>query len=291
MHNEIKSYELETLDGRSSEFVVKKIEDIYDLQNGIEDAPHRHKYYTLIVVKEGEGWHVIDFNEFAINNHSLHFVYPGQVHQVSTKTRPAGWVINFSAEFVLQNGISSELINRVYLFNTSGYSPPLNITSAEFQMFENLMLQIISYQDKVLSYQYEAFGALLKLFFINVTSLCSVQKTTDIDQATGSNSLFFQFKQLIEKDFKTCHKVSDYANQLSVSSEHLNRYVKLQSGKSAKEFIQEKIIVEAKRMLLFTEESNKELAYSLGFEEPAHFSNFFKKYVGLTPGQFRTDNR
>jgi len=291
MHNEIKSYELETLDGRSSEFVVKKIEDIYDLQNGIEDAPHRHKYYTLIVVKEGEGRHVIDFNEFEIKKHSLHFVYPGQVHQVSTQARPEGWVINFSTEFILQNGISTELINRVYLFNTSGYSPPLNLNESEFKMFENLMLQIISYQDMALTYQYEAFGALLKLFFINVTSLCSVQKTMELDQAIGSNSLFVQFKQLIEKDFRTFHKVTDYANQLAVSSDHLNRYVKSQSGKSAKEFIQEKIIVEAKRLLLFTDESNKELAYNLGFEEPAHFSNFFKKNVGQTPGQFRAENR
>jgi AraC-like DNA-binding protein len=74
---------------------------------------------------------------------------------------------------------------------------------------------------------------------------------------------------------------------LNVTADYLNKTVKNITGKSAKEHIQTKIIIEAKRSLLFSEISSKELAYELGFEESAHFNNFFKKITGQTPSEFR----
>ena len=85
--------------------------------------------------------------------------------------------------------------------------------------------------------------------------------------------------------------VSDYASELAVTADYLNKTVKNSTGKSAKEHIQSKLIVEAKRTLLFTNISNKELSYQLGFEESAHFNNFFKKTTGITPSDFRATAR
>jgi AraC-like DNA-binding protein len=82
--------------------------------------------------------------------------------------------------------------------------------------------------------------------------------------------------------------VNDYADKLAVTPDYLNKTVKSITGKSAKEHIQSKLIVEAKRSLLFSGLSGKELAYTLGFEESAHFNNFFKKNTGLTPTEFKS---
>ncbi len=286
----IKKYSLDNYSGEEVDFIIKRVEDIFDLQNGIEDDPHRHHDYTLILMKEGEGTHVIDFNRFDIISKSIHLIYPGQVHQVITPKRSFGWVMNFNDTFLAQNSIYPELIDKVYLYNTAGYTPPLHLSEEEFVIFEGLVKQIESYNNKDISFRYDAFGALLKLLFINISSLCVLNKNTDLINAIGSNNLFTNFKKLINREYKSVHKVGDYADMLAVNSDYLNRYVKTQSGKSAKEFIQEKLVVEAKRQLIFSERSSKELAFDLGFEEPAHFNNFFKKHVGLTPGQFRQQN-
>ncbi len=286
----IKKYNLDDYAGEEVDFVIKRVEDIFELQNGIEDDPHRHHYYTLILMKEGEGTHVVDFNSFNITSHSIHLIYPGQVHQVITPKRNLGWVMNFNDSFLAQNSIYPELIDKVYLYNTAGYTPPLHLSDREFVVFEELAKQIESYNNKEVSFRYDAFGALLKLLFINISSLCALNKNPDLINAIGSNNLFTNFKKLINLEYKSLHKVGDYANKLAVSSDYLNRYVKTQSGQSAKEFIQERLVVEAKRLLIFSESSSKELAFDLGFEEPAHFNNFFKKHVGVTPGQFRQTN-
>jgi len=87
------------------------------------------------------------------------------------------------------------------------------------------------------------------------------------------------------------HMVSDYADEMAVTSDYLNKTVKNLTGKTAKDHIQSKLITEAKRSLLFSNISNKELAYELGFEESAHFNNFFKKITGQTPSEFRISAR
>ena len=97
-----------------------------------------------------------------------------------------------------------------------------------------------------------------------------------------------QFKDLIEKHFKAWHSVGQYADALNVTSDHLNRVVKSLTGKSAKEHIQDRIVVAAKRMLYFSSASAKEIAYELGFGEPGHFSQFFKKQTSVSPSQFRS---
>ncbi len=291
MHNEIATLGLTNNDGEKVDFILKDIGIIYDRLNGITDIPHKHDYYTIILVEKATGTHSIDFKEFEIKDHSIHFVYPGQVHKVYNPTRPIGWVMNFSEEFLLRNNITQNLINQVYLYNTYGDSPPLKLKHEEFIRFKNIINQFNYYSENQSVYKMDAIGAILKLFFIQISSLCSVQKNENLASSTSINNLMTRFKSLIEKNFSHLHKVSEYANLMSVSSDYLNKYIKSHSHKSAKEFIQERLIVEAKRLLHFTEESNKELAYKLGFEEPAHFSNFFKRQTGTTPGTFRLQSR
>jgi len=92
----------------------------------------------------------------------------------------------------------------------------------------------------------------------------------------------------LNKRYTTEHQVSGYADEIAVTADYLNKIVKNLTGVSAKEHIQNKLVLEAKRSLIFTDISNKELAFSLGFEEAAHFNNFFKKMTGMSPGEFRS---
>lgn len=276
--------------GNPIDFIIKRIEDVYEANNGIADLAHRHNYYTLILVEKGNGKHTIDFTSFNINFNSLHVIYPGQVHSFVTTDKPSGWVFNFTSAFLMQHGISNDIINKVYLYNSYGDTPPLSIKEEAFGIFLNLSLQIESYYKNKTEYHMDALGALLKLIFINAANLSCVQPKTELQDNIIESNLLIRFKKLIEIQYAENHKVNNYADQLSVNADYLNKYVRAQLGKSAKELIQDKILVEAKRQLIFSDMSNKELAFYLGFEEPAHFSNFFKKYTSTTPKQFKLPN-
>ncbi len=290
-HNKVLTYNLDNQEDKISGFNLKKIELIYDRLNGIEDAPHRHSYYTLILINKADGIHRIDFKEYSIVNKSIHFIYPGQVHQFITNSRPDGWVLNFSPDFLIHNNIFPEIVNGVYLYNSTGDSPPLLLSNDEYSNFAEIMHQINKYYNSNIKYQYEALGSLLKLLFINANSHCSLSSNSMMKEATGTNHILIKFKDKIEDEYNHTHKVYDYAEMLNVTSDYLNKSIKAHTGKSAKEFIQERVLLESKRLLLFSDKTNKELAYYLGFEEPAHFNNFFKKMVGTTPGEFRETAR
>ncbi|MCW0483260.1 AraC family transcriptional regulator [Gaoshiqia sediminis] len=291
MHNEITTYGLTDLNGAPVEFILKDMGALYEAATGEADRPHRHDYFTILLIEKASGKHIIDFQEYQLFDHCLYFIYPGQVHQLIASEKPTGWVLNFSKSFLVHNNISDQMINDVYLFNKHGETPPLPVNETDFQNYKNLVWQISQYRDLELDYKNEAMGALLKLILIHSNTHCTLHKEKNPQRLEAGNQLVRRFKKLIDLHYKELHKVSDYADKLLVTSDYLNKSVKSLTGKSAKEYILERILVEAKRVLLFTELSNKELAFELGFEEPAHFSNFFKKYNGLSPIDFRNSAR
>ncbi|HKI89983.1 MAG TPA: helix-turn-helix domain-containing protein, partial [Draconibacterium sp.] len=102
----------------------------------------------------------------------------------------------------------------------------------------------------------------------------------------AANSILRSFKILVNEHFSAWHQTTDYANELNVTPDYLNRVIKSLTGKTAKEFIQARIVIEAKRLIAFSDLNAKEIGYQLGFTEPANFSAFFKKNTGLPPSQF-----
>ncbi len=99
------------------------METIWDEQNGTPDVAHRHGFYTVFS-RNGQGTHTIDYNKYSINDHSLFFVSPGQVHAVESDSRPRGFVLLFSQEFLLNNGIELCFLNDLHLFHDYGETPP-----------------------------------------------------------------------------------------------------------------------------------------------------------------------
>lgn len=291
MHDEIKTYELTDRNGIPTDFILKNMGELYERSGGKPDRPHRHNYYTLLLVQQGKGTHIIDFKEYGLSDNSLHFIHPGQVHQLVASEKPEGWVINFSNLFLVRNHIPDRMIEDVYLFNKYSESPPLPVPANQFDHYMDIIRQIRLYDGLEMEYKREALGALLKLLLIQSNNHCTRYKNENPQSVETGNQLVRNFKELIDLHYQQYHKVSDYAKMLAVTGDYLNKSVKTLTGKSAKEFILDRILIEAKRVLLFTELSNKELSYTLGFEEPAHFSNFFKRYSGVSPMDFRNSAR
>ncbi len=287
LHKDIKTYSFAEMALQYSDFALKRMDDIYRSTQGAPDVPHRHDYYTIVFIEKGEGIHFVDFTQYKIEDHTIYFIQPGQMHQVILKSEPIGWVITFTEQFLISNSISEKMINDIYLFNDYGQSPPLPINDRDLPVYKSLIEQMNFFASSLESYMLEAVGSLLKLFLIQSNNHCSLHKSDNPQLLETGNHLLRSFKQSLNKNYAKAHMVSDYADELAVTADYLNKTVKNITGKSAKEHIQAKLIIEAKRSLLFSSINGKELAYELGFEESAHFNNFFKKITGQTPSEFR----
>jgi AraC-like DNA-binding protein len=269
-------------------FNLTLMETIYDTNNGTTNEPHRHDYYTIIWIKESEGYHQIDFNRYALGHQQVYFVSPGQVHQIHTVSRPRGIVISFNRDFLAFSNISEQFIYHVNLFRPFSENPPLNLDDDTVLKLERITGEIKACQDHPLPFHDHAIGALMKLFLIYCNQICHIDPETGSDQQR--TQLVLNFKTLVEQRKHETHKVKDYADELFITPKHLNAVIKSALGYTAKEYIQDRVITEAKRMLLHTSYTMKEIGFHLGFNDPVHFSSFFRKCTGISPSEFKRSN-
>ena len=270
----------------SLDFRLESMETIYQKAKGKPDRPHRHDYYTVLFVSKAKGKHVIDYKTYPFGNLEVHFVSPGQVHQVVVTSKPKGYVITFSRDFLAENNIPESFIQNINLFKEIGENPPLQLDENTYQKLNRVILEMYECLPKDLLYRKRALGALLQLFLIySNNSLLLDEK--QLDEENPNVCILRDFKTLVDEKFQEMHKVNAYAELMNLSSKHLSQTIKNQTGKTAKNLINDRLLLEAKRLLLHTDLSVKEIAYQLGFEEPLHFSGFFKKQAKKSPSEFR----
>ena len=284
--NIVKTYQNVNNKIDSISFGISKMEDIYTKRNGRVDEPHRHNYYTVLIVNKAKGQHKIDFNSYELSNKQIYFVAPGQVHQVIEEEQSFGFAMTFSNQFLIENSIQLSFIESLNLFQNYGQNPPLIPTENQFEAIEGFSNQIFNLFNSEANMKFLSIGAFLKLLLIECNNICSINPIESEIDSSGDN-LIRLFKNEVEKNYKKEHSTTFYANKLFITPDHLNRTFKAKIGKTAKDYIQARIITEAKRLLYFTDLSNKEIGFELGFNEPANFSAFFKKQTQVSPSNFK----
>jgi AraC family transcriptional activator of pobA len=283
-----KIYSLDLIyNGAPVPFVIKTMEEIDLALGGIADTPHRHNYFTVIWPVKASGKHIIDFKEYPILPDHIFFVSPGQVHQVITDPHPSGYVILFSSEFLEKNSIRNDFISDLKIFKKSDETPPLPVTenmAATLKLFAEQMLHAFHSKNDMFL---ESIGAYLKLFLIECNGHCSLFPGSNLQSIEVSKTLVRNFKELVEKQFAKVHQVKYYAETLNISPNYLNEVIKSALDIPAKDFIQNRLVLEAKRMVVFTQKSGKEIGFELGFDDPSHFSKFFKSNTGQSLQEFK----
>lgn len=156
--------------------------------------------------------------------------------------------------------------------------------NARLKQLKNYFIEEYGCRDHI---QGEMLRVLLKRLIIKLTRLARQQEMPDITIDDPWYHLFRKFNLLLEIHFREFHQVKQYANLLNKSPKTLANYFALHHQPSPVQLIHNRIIQEAKRLLIYTEYSTKEVAYELGFDEPANFSRLFKKGSGISPTAFR----
>jgi AraC family transcriptional regulator, transcriptional activator of pobA len=268
-------------------FVIKKLDGIDNLALGTEVNPHRHNYYSIIWPLAGGGKHIIDFREYPISPDHIFFVSPWQVHQVTVTSSLKAYVILFTSEFLDKNSIRNDFVSNLRLFRNSDETPPLPLDEKMADKLRIFAESMISAFNNQADMYLEIIGAYLKLFLIECNGQCSLIPGSNLQNIEVSKTLVKSFKDLVERQYSSSHQVKDYAETLNVTPNYLNEVIKTSMNIPAKEFIQNRLILEAKRMVIFTEKSAKEIGFELGFDDPSHFSKFFKSNTGQTLQAFK----
>lgn len=286
----LKIYEKVNQNESSLSFGISKMEDIYDKRNGKVDEPHRHDYYTVLIIVKGNGKHEIDFNAYDLASSQVYFVAPGQVHQVRESEKSYGYSMVFSNEFLIESSIPISFIERLKLFDNYGQSPPLELDPTQFENILGFAEEIHKLYISHANMKYLSIGAYLKLLLIECNNICSINPE-DSEFESPANNIIRDFKATVDLNYKKEHSTSFYAQELFITPDHLNRTIKEKMGKTAKEYIMARIATEAKRLLYFTDLTNKEIAYELGFNDPGNFSAFFKKNTQMSPSSFKKNKK
>lgn len=251
---------------------------------------HRHEHYEIIWLKKGIGSHMIDGQNYPYNGSVIFLLSPGQIHKLNQEEKAEGFVIKFLPDVFTYQSELQEYIQDTLLFDSIEASPVINMTSAQYKIFEELFYQInVEFNTSGLG-QRQILSSFLKILITNIIRL--KQQQILLEHKTEPNyEIFRKYKILVEKEYKKIHSVNQYANLLNTTTRQLNEICKKFVNKTAGQIITERIILEAKRCLYHQSLSVKEIAYELGFEDPAYFTRFFKNNTGVSPLQYKEESK
>lgn len=250
-----------------------RMPEFFQQLKGMEtDTMHLHGFYEIIWFQKGSGTHYVDFNQYAIAPGTIFFISPGQIHSFDTKHDQEGYVLKICAE-LFDDFVSLSCVT------------VQDKDSAALEMLIGAMQEELKKEDS-LGHR-EALHALVKLFVIMVRRSYAEINPSAPNPHKVSYKAFLNFRKLIEENYCRMHTVKDYAALLNVSSKTLTLYVNECSKYSPLELINNRIILEAKRLLRYSVLSVKEIAFRLGFEDPSYFAKFFKRLVKQSPADYR----
>lgn len=269
-------------------FAFRTMEANHLLMQGQPNPPHRHDFYTILLVKRACGSHFVDFIEYEMKPRMVFFVSVDQVHQVVvSNNNPMGDILMFSTEFLTRNYISESFISDLGIFSCSTGTPPLDIPVETFPKLVAITAEIKAAFEGDSPFRFDIIAAHLKLFLIECNKFAVKPAEQNTQAIQSGRPIVKKFRELLESNILQWHKVNEYADAMNISPDYLNNVVKSNIGKTAKEMIMQRIILEAKRLGLHTSLTNKEIAYRLGYDDPSHFSKIFKKEAGVSFSDFR----
>lgn len=252
--------------------------------------PHRHDFYEMLFITNGTGFHIIDSNKYKINPPGIFFLSPGQAHKLELSRDIEGFIFLFASEFyLLHHSNPNRLLEFPFFFSVEQKNPPLDLRDAgQVEFIKSLFIQGCNEMQQDSGNRDEIIHRILDLLLLLCDKLYP-EKNTSINKTKG-HLLVKQFLYLIENNYQNNLRVNDYAELLAITPNHLTQMVRHVTGKTSIELLQDKIVLEIKRLLLYTQLNVTEVAELLHFADQSYFTKFFKKYTGVTPIQYRKNS-
>ncbi len=246
-------------------------------------TPHRTNFYHIFLFENCQPTHFVDFEKIKIRPYTLLFIDKDRVHQFDQLLNYEGRVIIFTEDFFTD----TKFLRNSILFNSFTEKPTITLSLKDFQRFvticENISEELTLPDDNL---KHIVLKNYLHNFLILAEREKQKQGATEIKKGANLDYTIL-FRDLLETNFTKLKAVNDYSSQLFISEKRLGQATSKILGKTPKEIINDRILLEAKRFLVYSHLTIKEIGQDLGFEDPAYFVRYFKKNTETTPVEFR----
>ena len=244
---------------------------------------HRHSYFEVMFFEQGGGKNLVDFVEYEVKSNACYLIFPNQIHLLNRLPGSHGFLIQFPLSSVISPVLQRLLQEKAYSgFGAVMFEENEILMGRVMKQLEILALYSNSSPDFPATYQKECKQHLLQALLFDLFSMGN-EKTAN----PAMDSDFYQFLQLIDLHYKEDQTVGFYLDRLSLSEKKLAALSQKHLGLSPLQVIHQRILLEAKRLLVTGNHAHKEIAYELGFDSPASFSAFIRKKTGLTASEIQ----
>lgn len=271
-------------EGLPQEFEIIDFDFLFT--NFLEDMkrPHRADFYQIFWFKKGNPQHQVDFNTLDIKENDLLFINKGSVQLFDIRQKFEGKALLFTADFFCKTEEDAHFLNSSILFNDLLAITKVNIDNSEvLRLFQQIEQELNSEVDE---YQSEILRTYLQSLLLQAERLRKQQGFVELKRDADLQYVL-QFKEHLEENFHSEKKVSYYAQAINITPKRLNKAVQSIYDKTPKNIIDERVLLEIKRLLIHSSLSVNEIAYQLGFDEVTNFVKYFKNLSNITPLNFR----
>ena len=249
--------------------------------------PHRARFFHLFLCGDCAPSHLVDFSPVRLSPYSLFCIGADKVHAYDRLSPYRGRVLLFTESFYGLSPADTLFLQRSPLFSDLYGSPVVPVGEEEMRAFWKMSLDIEQELGRPEDmWQHALLQSRLHTLLLEAErAYARLEPRCEIPQA--SQELFFAFRSLLEKRYPDSHQASDYSKALGVGPKQLAAATARALGKSPKQCIEDRLLLEAKRLLSQSQEPIKAIGFALGFAEATHFTKFFRLRCGLAPQAFR----
>lgn len=256
-----------------------RIEKLQDRMQPKVPFPHKHNFYQILLITRGSGFHEIDFKAHKLARQQIFIMKPHQVHSWALDKRSDGFVVEFSAESLRPDNHKGPELHQLLLHCSDMITLSSTEEFKQLQTVCEIMRQ--EFLDKKENFDV-CLNHYLEAFLLQVLRHAGVH-TQDLKRTP----LVTRFQELVERKYLQEHRVTFYAQALGVTAKALTMQTSRLLGRSPRQIIQERCLLEARRFLAYSDLSIAEIGYELGFEDPNYFTRFFRQQARITPAAFR----
>ncbi len=262
--------------GENKFIEIFRLEEMGD--DTVFDNYQRYDFYQLLwfTKTDGNKIYFLDFEEYILEENQVVLIFPGQIDRLDVEGKEGFlYAIHNDILFNINQHLKSDYLN--------GY------TASTFLKLDNSTVGMLRRLNELILQEYDGDNRLvlmesyMEAFLFHISAL--FENTDAVDNK--SDSLVAELMKQIDRNFITERETDFYAYHFGMTNRTINEACKRGTGKTVKQHIQEKLILEIKKEIRLRRKSLKEIAFDLGFNEPAYFTRFFKLHTGLTPTEFR----
>jgi len=265
------------------DFFMQAHEVIID-KVGNHIPPNRWSYYRIGLITQGSAEYTVGIYKFKAQKNTLVVIPPRVINTSTWNAESQGYLVLFNLDFFLQNHFPHKYIENKRILQPS-IQPYLELTDEQAKKIQSIFKTIVKEKNRNSQHKKELIALKIIELLIRCERLYS--QVQDFNNNKISLNITKKFNDLVEMNFSKERTVTFYAQKLHIHPNYLNALIKSHTGLTAKESIQNRILLETKYLLHTTDLSIKEISNEMGFDDPTYFNVFFKRFENISPATYR----